>query len=818
MKVLSSKSGFGFIILGLLVFCFGLFAQDGIQPMATVLEGESASEAELVRRQETLIRSQQLIRSAQSASAAGDYAKALDLYQSAQKTLVLAPGTFREKEEINKGMAGCYYALARMNYDQQQYAEAMEQAQQAYQLDPGNREALALSERAAKANERDTSHKKKEVKIEPPKEISNEAFIAKQRKIVDLYRAYENYYKSEQFDEAEDALKQITEIDPYSATAYHKLREVQAAKGKKLNAAKNQTETELLLEVQKRWQLPSRKDRLRTPGSESTNGDYQGKKKEIENKLDSIILGVNFVETSLSGVITYLMEESRKLDKTGKGEKGINIFIQDPVKASKTTDGTPYTPLGSKTVSLTLNPLALRTIIKFVTQGIGARAKIDPDAVIITPEGEDTTAMVIREFPANPGIFQAPTTSSSGGLSPSGGLSSPFDSSTTGGKSTVIDAKKSLEEFGIPFPPGSSAVYKELFATLVVKNTEEALDQIARLLYKLNNTTKQVLIETKFIDIRDSNVDELGFRWAFGPSTQQEFTVESGQGGNLASSIAVGGPYRGLANQMQNNRNGSSIPGNSIDTLLSTIGSTTLAGGVNTALTITGVLTNPQFQVMIDALARKGLTNLLSSPRVTTINNSLAKILVTREFIYPSSYSEPQATAGSSSSSGGSGGSGVAIAAPSPNSWASREVGVILEVTPQVGPDNRTISLNLSPNVVDFDGFVSYNTYAVAGSASFLFTLQQPIFSKRSLTTNVTIWDGETVVLGGLIREDKNTINDKIPFLGDIPLLGRFFQSKFESLTKRNLVIFVNAQIVDPGGNPIMNQRKDTIISPPSVE
>ena len=79
----------------------------------------------------------------------------------------------------------------------------------------------------------------------------------------------------------------------------------------------------------------------------------------------------------------------------------------------------------------------------------------------------------------------------------------------------------------------------------------------------------------------------------------------------------------------------------------------------------------------------------------------------------------------------------------------------------------------------------------------------QPVFSVRSLQTNVTIWDGQTVAVGGLIREDVQETNDKVPFLGDVPLIGRLFRSQAENHFKRNLMIFVTARLIDPSGRNI---------------
>jgi general secretion pathway protein D len=83
----------------------------------------------------------------------------------------------------------------------------------------------------------------------------------------------------------------------------------------------------------------------------------------------------------------------------------------------------------------------------------------------------------------------------------------------------------------------------------------------------------------------------------------------------------------------------------------------------------------------------------------------------------------------------------------------------------------------------------------------------QPIFSTRKVTTAVTIWDGQTVAMGGLIREDVQDVEDKVPLLGDIPWIGRLFQTKAEDHFKRNLMIFVTAKLIDPSGQPIRSLK-----------
>jgi general secretion pathway protein D len=78
-----------------------------------------------------------------------------------------------------------------------------------------------------------------------------------------------------------------------------------------------------------------------------------------------------------------------------------------------------------------------------------------------------------------------------------------------------------------------------------------------------------------------------------------------------------------------------------------------------------------------------------------------------------------------------------------------------------------------------------------------------PVFATRRVNTSLTIYDGYTVAVGGLMREDVQNVEDKVPILGDIPIVGRLFQTKAENRIKSNLIIFVTAQIIDATGRPL---------------
>jgi len=129
-------------------------------------------------------------------------------------------------------------------------------------------------------------------------------------------------------------------------------------------------------------------------------------------------------------------------------------------------------------------------------------------------------------------------------------------------------------------------------------------------------------------------------------------------------------------------------------------------------------------------------------------------------------------------------------------------VGILLSVTPTVSSDGEVITLVLLPEVSDLIRWIDYGDQYQS--------LNQPVFQSRRVSTTVYINDGETLVLGGIIKGDTKTVEDRVPILGSIPLLGRLFRGSYEIDKKRNLMIFVSADLITPRGTRIKQERHVT--------
>src|SRR5438876_1044578 len=362
------------------------------------------------------------------------------------------------------------------------------------------------------------------------------------------------------------------------------------------------------------------------------------------------------------------------------------------------------------------------------------------------------------------------------------------------------DAITMLKSMGVSFPPGASATFWPHSGTLIVRNTQDNLDMVDALVDQANiSQPKQVSIESKFVEINQNNLKELSFDWLLGPfSLNGKVFGSGGTAGNRAPVDAANFPFNSNGNATggpgtqipgdgtgggpvtSGNRSGDfAISANALDALLIPgLGQT--AGVAPGIFGLAGVFTNPQFQVVIRALNQKKGIDLLSAPKVTTKSGQRAIIEVVREFRYPRTYTQPQVPSISSTTTTLVGGVVPVVVTPTtPQDWETRNTGVTLEVEPVVGGDGQTIDLNLVPQVVEFEGFINYGSPINAVGVSTVGgvitrsvpieltpnVINQPVFSTRKVTTSVSVANGQTVVLGGLMREDVQKTEDKVPIL-----------------------------------------------------
>jgi general secretion pathway protein D len=658
-------------------------------------------------------------------------------------------------------------------------------------------------------------------------------FIAKVEEVKQLLSDAQGYYDSGRFDAAFKAYEKVLNIDPQNTAARLGMEQVNKQRNDYAKIAYNERRGEMIEQVAKAWELPVPKFDTgaativeQSPIEVKNTGAISRKLQEIR------IPQLTLSDESVRDAVEKLQKKSRALDTTepDPAKRGVNIVLKlDPTKEA--VDG------GTK-INLSLSDLPLGEALKYIASAANLKVKIEPYAVAIVPLSEPTETLISKEYKVPPGFISSTSsssTSSSSSTTPIPGLPQ------TTGKS---GAKEFLESQGVTFPAGASATYLASSSKLLVKNTQVNLDLIDSLVeVSLATPPSQVEIEARFLEVTQNNLQELGFDWLLGAFNLPGGSGMYGGGGTVGNQRAANGPWPfvppggapvgsitgdGTGNITAGNRTGSAaVTANALDGLL--LGSP--AGPAAGVLALAGVFTNPQFQVVLRAINQQKGVDLVSAPKVTVTSGRKATINITRKFPYPRDYSPPQVPQNQ--------GGGLAPATPAtPTSFETRNVGVQLEVEPTVGPDGYTIELSLSPQITEFQGFVNYGTpiyttapvylgssrtngYTIATKQITLTpnNINQPVFSVRQVDTQVTIYDGQTVVLGGLMREDVQKVQDKTPILGDIPLAGSLFRSSANQRIKRNLLIFVSAGLLDPAGQPLIKSvEKDQEILVPDAK
>ena len=560
---------------------------------------------------------------------------------------------------------------------------------------------------------------------------------------------------------------------------------------------RDQTKYRMIDEVGEAWERPQIFDRTAVARP-------QEKSNRILLKMESIVLPrVNFNGVILSRVIDTLSALSEEYDQE---KEGINIVLIDPANKDPT-------------VNIALRNLALNRVLDFTVESIGYEYDVQDDVVVVRPSaGVIGSHLETEFFPISRSTIIRLTGIGSGTRSGDASYD-PFSPTPTqnsgdyalGGEEQAL--MNFLQRAGIPFDsvPGSNLALAD--GQLIVTSTSRHIDKVRNLLRRYSEV-KQVEIETKFIEVQQSDLDELGFDWSV---TGSDFRLQSSMR-SLSDAFSIGSNGKNIVISRTDplGDSGPSTADNSrliVPNLPPSLPNTIELGeGTDDFASFTGIIGNVEVSAIIRALSLKQGTDLMSAPRVTVLSGKTAEIVVAQEMRYPESYADIESDVGSTSSTISGGSAGITITTGAPQNFVVRNVGVEMEVTPTVEDDN-SISLLLEPLVTEFEGFVEYGGPSIGISGGTTVTVPsgffQPIFSVRRVRTEVTVWDGATVVMGGLTREEVKSVEDKVPILGDVPLLGRLFRSKGETTQKRNLLIFVTANLISPGGSPARQQYSE---------
>ncbi|CAA9247020.1 MAG: hypothetical protein AVDCRST_MAG42-2029 [uncultured Chthoniobacterales bacterium] len=861
---------------------------------APAQNAERAAEREIARREAALPQGQEALARARVAMQSKDYMQAHQDFRMALTYLPDAVVSGKSREEALEGFCASGVAIAERLVQEAKYAEAEAICRELLsdRYDPNCRPAMNLLARLQEPGRMNRTMGPK--------------FIAKVEEVRKLLVDADGYYNSGRYDLAFKKYEQILNLDPYNVAARRGQEKINNQKTRYGEEAYNEARSRSMWEVQKGWERPVKQYGQTAGALNDASAKEATGTARISNKLNTIIIPrIEFRDASIREAVDFLRQQASANDPAEEGRKGVDIVLRLNTTGTRTPEAAPVTaiatdpassalpandPLAPATVSqvpaiatpvtstidprdaritITLNQIPLGEALRYIASQAGLKIKVEPYAVSVIPVSEQSADLLTKEYRVPPGFISTSVNIGASSLNQPAPAGAPTGTAkdtqeSTGGRQLVTreTAKDFLQAQGVPFPQGASANFLPQSSRLIVRNTQDNLELVDALVEQANvSGPRQVEIEAKFVEITQNNLKELGFDWLLGQFNIGNERVFGG-GGTSGTSPATnaadfpflqpGGNPVGQNPVTAGNRSGArAISANAIDALLFGVpGASSLAPGI---FGLSGVFTDPQFQLVIRALNQKKGVDLLSAPRVTTKSGQRAVIEIVREFRYPTQFEPPQIpqtfnsnndtiggsgvlspltgllTGGGAASGGNTG--GFPVTPTTPTAFETRNTGVTLEVEPVVGPDGVTIDLNLVPQVVEFEGFINYGSPIQTTSTNLLGQpvtnvitpniINQPIFSARKVTTSVSVWDGQTVVLGGLMREDVQKVEDKTPILGDIPLVGRLFRSNSEQHLKRNLVIFVTARLINPGGQPVNQteeeEETESYVQPPEL-
>jgi len=407
-------------------------------------------------------------------------------------------------------------------------------------------------------------------------------------------------------------------------------------------------------------------------------------------------------------------------------------------------------------VTIHAENITLRELFEYLSRNMNVSFNLGRGVIWITPaqEPRSTTPLHTRLYRLRTGL---PTRH----LTEEGAVTEELP---------LIDA---LTRF-VPTPEGADMLFDANTQMLLVKNTGHNLGMVDRIVDAMDVSPPQVLIEARFINTNISDLRELGVDWLL--QSDLELSDENGQTRTRLDSGATIG-----------------------------FGEAVNAGeGFNG--TFTGILTDPQFQAVLHALELKSDARTLSAPKVIAVNNRPSFIRIGRDLAYVSDVDITRESYGT-----GEDRNELLIRDPVVETL---ETGYQLEATPSVGRDRRDINLRLRPEIVELIRFreitqtiVNTNQTGTSGTAADALPfggIEFPELARSLIETEVVVQSGETVVMGGLMRQREQENVRGVPLLSSLPILGKLFSRTSVTQEKENLLVFVTATLISQRGEDLV--------------
>ena len=753
-----------------------------------------------VGRQEIDQRGGKLVNEANELFADGKYMAAKDKYLQAIKEYdKYSTGVFAKRSDFcRKRISDCYFReaeLAMRRADDlshvSDYDEAIKTCRQALeycdsaQKEELNRRIAIYEKRRDNAVERDNVSQEHLLPNQKDQEYQVQVLMEQGRKLV----------HNKEYVRAARKFQEVMLINPFNTDALQCLAAVNE-KIKRIGIDKYHTEHRRLIgETEWKNAIPYQSEDEQEAKNLITAGDAKPKPEirgeALRKRLSAIKLErVALQDVTVADAVDYLRAEAAKRDPE---KRGVNIVFLRSVKGKKANAAVEKPKEGAENpdagddggdgdggqarnnnqmaaataekadeqISLEVKGKSLLEVIEALcssTKDPKMRYQIDDNAVLISPENFDLGGMITKSLQ----------------------LVLSEDESDEALKSSMIAE-------GIEFRPGAGVAYFPALGRVVIKNDSRNLALMEEYLEKKSASGSGALIQVqiKLVEIAQDDLDELAFNWQYQVNTNTPYYNSTT--GDLNRTTIIQPSSNELLRYY--------VPDNHAGEMIDDANYTFMwANSDGTKITAS-----------MFALDQADSKDVLASPRITTVPGHTAKIKMVTKRYFPDDWENIDIDVPSIPP----GYTGIVIteASPQPDLSKEKELGVTFTIKPElVGTDMIKIPLYF-PIETFADEWVTYD-YRTGQDDDDDDYISMPVFNKRTFNTTVMLHDGETIVFGGVNKDDTTTVSDKIPILGDLPFIGRFFQSKYSQSSKGNLLVFITAKLVKPDGSAFFPERQ----------
>ncbi len=812
-----------------------------------------AQDAAVARRQHAMRDAMQELQEARLAYSARRYSEAVEHYRAALASIPKAPATEKQQKFIKDSLSDALIAKAIDYRSVGRTDEAVEFLKEAVELSPDNQRAQL-----------ELVHTQDPVRTNPALSPQHVGDVAEVTRLLELAYAHMDLGK---YDDAIKTFHDVRRIDPHNTAAMRGIEQAQKRRSTYYRTAHDSMRAKMLADVDQTWEEPAEHAALppELAGSATVDATVQpdgDMQRTFAEGLEQMILPqIVFEEASVGEVLETLQNQIRRFETSGvKAARRINLSANFGTPSSDA-----YKEIMQKRVSLNLSEVSVRDVLDLLVSQLGITYYYTPIGVELSYSGKDFGPLIERSFTVPPHFFDPYRSDAEADED------DEEDSFEDSGRVAVrrINPVQVLKSMGISFPEGSSARYLPSTRTLHVRNTAFNMEEIADALNVPMGEERQIVLNVLIMQMNEKDLEELGFDWLVKVGLGGE--VFGGGGVSQAASSAAGLPVISSVSPTEGDyvtsglRSGTEVIGeNSLDKLIETGSAydfnrrtTQKAPGI---FSLRGVWSAADVAVIMRGLSQRKGVDILQNPQLVFSPTDEEQVIFAnvREMYYPESYE-----AGEISSSTFSLGSNVVQNTVNAVTGNSNQVtvvtatgsfptdfvrfgmndgevggiGTILQIhSAEVKNDGQYVDLALTTTVNEFEGFINWGSpiksalwdrggasaaeQAILGTKANIIEIVlspnyilKPIFKRNLVNTSLTVVPGSVLVFAGL--QDAKTVRyeDKVPVLGDLPLVGRFFRSEGEENTRKVLLYLARVDLVDPSGRDVRTGERPGTLS-----